>query len=319
MEAEETALLGEKPLTLQPASEIMAEQMEQEKVMRGKTVLVLPLLLLAVSCGKAETASSAGTLKAGTSSGDYAPAGSALERTASADPVLENTVSADSTIASTASAGAATADAAVSAEERKEQERDHCEEQIKEEESAYGGLVEFYSSLVRDPSSYEEDEKAAAGVLETAHSLGDNAATEMGYWIEDLSGDGIPEMAVGMLSGPVNAVYTLEAGKPVLVFEGWYRNTYIYMGDGRFYNSASAGASSSGSGVFYLSEDGKKLLCDSFLFTALDEDGKLEVYANETGSWDPEKSERTDMTIEDFWALDLKGEPMPLIPFSETH
>jgi hypothetical protein len=91
------------------------------------------------------------------------------------------------------------------------------------------------------------------------------------------------------------------------------------MGDGRFYNSASAGAASSGSGVFYLSEDGKKLLCDSFLFTALDEDGKLEVYANETGSWDPEKSERTDMTIEDFWALDLKGEPMPLIPFSETH
>ena len=123
MEAEETALLGEKPLTLQPASEIMAEQMKQEKVMRGKTALVLPLLLLAVSCGKAETASSAGTLKAGTSSGDYAPAGSALERTASADPVLENTVSADSTIASTASAGAATADAAVSAEERKEQER----------------------------------------------------------------------------------------------------------------------------------------------------------------------------------------------------
>ena len=122
-----------KTTDLTTASEIMAEQMEQEKVMRGKTVLVLPLLLLAVSCGKAETASSAGTLKAGTSSGDYAPAGSALERTASADPVLENTVSADSTIASTASAGAATADAAVSAEERKEQERDHCEEQIKEE------------------------------------------------------------------------------------------------------------------------------------------------------------------------------------------
>ena len=38
-----------------------------------------------------------------------------------------------------------------------------------------------------------------------------------------------------------------------------------------------------------------------------DKPGDLEVYRNETGSWDPAESEKSDMTAEDFWALDPPG------------
>lgn len=251
--------------------------------MKRRVALILPLLLFTVSCGKVEKTSSSGT-----------------------EAVSESTVSEGSSPESTPFAG-----------KTAKGKNAEYQEQPPDENSAYRDLVEYYGSLVRDPSSYEEDEEAAYGVLETARGLGDDAADLMGYQIEDLSGDGIPEMAVGMLSGPVNAVYTLDDGKPFLVFEGWYRNTYLYMGNGYFCRSASDSAASGGYGVFYLSEDGKKLLCESFLFTALTEDGRLEVYSNNTGSWEPEESERSDMTLEDFWALDPAGEPMPLIPFSE--
>ena len=141
---------------------------------------------------------------------------------------------------------------------------------------------------------------------------------EMGYLIEDLSGDGIPELAVGGLYGMTNALYTLVDGKPELVFEGWYRNSYVYMGDGHFYYYGANSAAENGQGVFYLTKDGTELECESFLFTGLNRDGDLEVYYNETGSWDPAESEKSDMTAEDFWALDSAGEPLPLTPFSGT-
>ena len=115
-----------------------------------------------------------------------------------------------------------------------------------------------------------------------------------------------------------NALYTLVDGKPELVFEGWYRSSYVYMGDCHFYYYGANSAAENGQGVFYLTKDGTRLECESFLFTSLNRDGHLDVYYNETGSWDPAESEKSDMTAEDFWALDPAGEPLPLTPFSGT-
>ena len=183
---------------------------------------------------------------------------------------------------------------------------------------AYSELVERFRTLVSDPFGQDSDKPGEMGVLETARAAGDNAVYEMGYLIEDLSGDGIPELAVGGLNGMTNALYTLVDGKPELVFEGWYRSSYVYMGDGCFYYYGSISASESGQGVFYLTKNGTGLECESFLFTGLNSDGDLEVYRNETGSWDPAESEKSDMTAEDFWALDAPGDPLPLTPFSGT-
>ena len=191
-------------------------------------------------------------------------------------------------------------------------------EQATDPDLAYSELVERFRALVSDPFGQDSDKPGEMGVLESARAAGDNAVYEMGYLIEDLSGDGIPELAVGGLNGMTNALYTLVDGKPELVFEGWYRSSYVYMGDGYFYYYGSNSASESGQGVFHLTKNGTGLECESFLFTGLNSDGDLEVYRNETGSWDPAESEKSDMTAEDFWALDPAGEPLPLTPFSGT-
>ena len=169
-----------------------------------------------------------------------------------------------------------------------------------------------------DPFGQDSDKPGEMGVLETARGMGDSAVYEMGYLIEDLSGDGIPELLVGELYGITNALYTLVDGKPELVFEGWYRSSYVYMGSGYFYYHGANSAAESGQGLFYLTKDGTRLECESFLFTGLNSDGDMVVYSNETGSWDPAESEKSDMTAEDFWALDPAGDPLSLTPFSVT-
>ena len=191
-------------------------------------------------------------------------------------------------------------------------------EQAIDPDLVYSELVERFRTLVSDPFGQDSDKPGEMGVLEAARAAGDNAVYEMGYLIEDLSGDDIPELAVGVLDGMTNALYTLVDGKPELVFEGWYRSSYVYMGDGHFYYYGANSAAENGQGVFYLTKDGTELECESFLFTGLNRDGDLDVYYNETGSWDPAESEKSDMTAEDFWALDPAGEPLPLTPFSGT-
>ena len=191
-------------------------------------------------------------------------------------------------------------------------------EQAIDPDLVYSELVERFRALVSDPFGQDSERDGEMGVLEMARAAGDNAVYEMGYLIEDLSGDDIPELAVGVLDGMTNALYTLVDGKPELVFEGWYRSSYVYMGDGHFYYYGANSAAENGQGVFYLTKDGTRLECESFLFTSLNRDGHLDVYYNETGSWDPAESEKSDMTAEDFWALDPAGEPLPLTPFSGT-
>jgi len=190
-------------------------------------------------------------------------------------------------------------------------------EQATDPDLAYSELVERFRAIVSDPD-FDSEEPGEMGVLETARNLGDSAPYEMGYLIEDLSGDGIPELSVGEVYGRTNALYTLVDGKPELVFEGWSRSSYVYMGSGYFYYYGANSAAESGQGMFYLTKDGTRLECDSFLFTGLNSGGDVVVYSNETGSWDPAESSMSDMTAEDFWALDPAGDPLPLTPFSGT-
>ena len=89
-------------------------------------------------------------------------------------------------------------------------------EQATDPDLAYSELVERFRALVSDPFGQDSDEPGEMGVLESARAAGDNAVYEMGYLIEDLSGDGIPELAVGGLNGMTNALYTLVDGKPKL-------------------------------------------------------------------------------------------------------
>lgn len=187
---------------------------------------------------------------------------------------------------------------------------------------AYAALVQRFYALVSDPFGVEElAEYGEDGVAEAARAMADSAPEAIGYAIEDISGDGVPELVVGTLpehGGLVNVVYTLVDGTPQLVFEGCYRSSYTYLGDGRFFYYGSASAAETGQGVYALTRDGTALICEEFHFThAADGDGSdIRVYYNTTGSWDPADSGESELSPEEFLAWDPPCEALPLIPFS---
>lgn len=195
--------------------------------------------------------------------------------------------------------------------------------QNSEADQLYSELVERYYTLVSDPYGFVDiAEYGEFGVIESARAMEGNALDGLGYIIEDLSGDGIPELVVGTLpeyGGQINAVYTLVDGQPQFVFEGWYRSSYSYLGDGRFYYYGSSSASETGQGFFSLSKDGTTLNCEDFYFThAAEEDySDLKVYYNTTGRWDIVESQESDMSLEEFQAYEPSYKDLPLTSFAD--
>ena len=130
------------------------------------------------------------------------------------------------------------------------------------------------------------------------------------YVIEDISGDGVPELLMGYDSDPeglglqsyVMGLYTIKDNEPYLVIDGWARNSYRWMGNGHFFYFGSGGAMYSYIGKCHLSEDGTQEIWDDYYFTDPTEDGMdLGYYHNNTGSDDPEESEVFDG---DFWGVE---------------
>ena len=156
----------------------------------------------------------------------------------------------------------------------------------------------------------------------------DEALETVGYVLQDLNGDGVPELLIGMmdggdkdLTGTVYSGYSLKDDEPVCFLEGWARNTYRWLGGGRFYNFGSSGAMYSMFGVFTLSEDGTELDCEDLYFTGEGKNETLDFFHNTTGVWDEAEAELLDMSDEEFWALREKTESgaqhLDLTPFSE--
>lgn len=178
----------------------------------------------------------------------------------------------------------------------------------------YHELLEQYYTLVSAPDGdMGTIGDGTYGVRETAWGLGADAMNGIGYLIKDMSDDGVPELAVGSLreyGGEVYALYTLDGSEPKLVFEGWSRNSIVYVnsyvgGSSVFYSSGSRSASESCQGVFTLSRDGQEQNWRWFYFTC-EKDGNpddVTLYANKTGSWDPEESEVAYETPDEFYDL----------------
>ena len=135
---------------------------------------------------------------------------------------------------------------------------------------------------------------------------------DAGYIIQDLSGDGIPELLIGSATGDeydvpagtmIYALFTLKDNEPQLIFDGTYRNAYILLGDGTILNSGSAGAAYSIFGIYKLTEDGSELDCQGYWFTH-EKDGNFEdirCWYNTVGEMDVSMSEELDMTLDEFW------------------
>lgn len=158
---------------------------------------------------------------------------------------------------------------------------------------------------------------------------GEDMIKQVGYAVEDLNGDAVPELLIGyngekqnlLQDGMIYALYALDGDKPELVFQSENRNTYYRTKDG-ILNIGSAGAIYSIFGIATLSAD-NTLIWKDFVYTH-EIDGDFErigVYRNTTGEMNDEADELTDMTLDDFFQMSEKSEKNvfqpELIPISE--
>ena len=156
--------------------------------------------------------------------------------------------------------------------------------------------------LSRGKPWWENTAAGLTGISEMVSYLGEDAAQDLGYVITDLSGDGVPELAVcitsgdgssGVVGNEVLCLYTWADGEPLLVLEGWARNSYHWLGGGRFFYRGSSGAVYSILGTYALSRDGRESKCEECWFTwPRDDDWSvIDYWYNQLGEMDPEVSE----------------------------
>lgn len=197
---------------------------------------------------------------------------------------------------------------------------------------AYSEIIEGFRSVITDGM---DDETKILGDPYVLYDIsGLEAEYNLGYAIEDLSGDGIPELAIATINEKrdgigygdlVYAVYTCHNDTVSLAFEGAYRSSYHYKGDGTFFYRGSSGAMYSIFGSFTLQPDGKSLKCNDYYFTYEKDETFTEIgfYHNTKGISDKEQSEELDITEDEFWgkctSLETKPVEIALTPFVEVY
>ena len=184
--------------------------------------------------------------------------------------------------------------------------------------AAYAPVVDRFYKFAEGASDGDDLGEGEVGVREAlAQTRGGEALKMIGYTIQDISGDGVPELLIGRTEADktnpgegneIFAVYTCRDGKPVGVFEGWRRNNFRYMGQGRFYNEGSAGAMFVIFATYTLARDGSSLQCNDYYF--MHEKGKggpeAGYYHNTTGQWDSKETEELKITDDQFWQIGEK-------------
>lgn len=119
--------------------------------------------------------------------------------------------------------------------------------------------------------------------------------------------DGMPELVVCAIAEEkggksrgrdICAVYTCVLDEIYCICSGWSRNYVGWMGDNRFCYLGSGGASNSPAGQYVLLPGVAEWSCEDLYFT--EENG---IYHNQTGAFEAEESEKSDMTEQQFWEL----------------
>ena len=181
------------------------------------------------------------------------------------------------------------------------------------ERSGGGPYKETLDALYENMTAGEgsNDQLAgSAGIMETVNALGREAALQgTGFSIEDITGDGVPELLVGSMPGSgesVYAVYTIRNGTPAAVFDGWARNGYYALGGGRFYYHGSGGAAYSAFGTCHLSYDGSRIEWEDFYFSDIKDSsaGTIGYFHNTTGIWKKAEAEELFISRDRFFEMD---------------
>ena len=207
--------------------------------------------------------------------------------------------------------------------EKAEKNKDEEAEKQAQNESllaAYDAILDRSVEVLSSGGDIEARD-GEMGLLEACYG-----GTGVGYAVEDLTGDGVPELVLGSLEDDtLYAVYTGNQGEPVLMLEGYCRHPCRYLGRGRFFCSGSASAFNSILSAYVLSKDGLELICEDFYFTDESAGDGMDVafFHNTTGVMDPAVSDQLDIdydqffTIEDSWMDQVQA--IALTPFAVTY
>lgn len=171
---------------------------------------------------------------------------------------------------------------------------------------AYDRELDTLYAMIQEGNGYvpfgeERDDLMAVweGVRELSPAQG---LEQVQYQLMDCNGDGEPELITGQ-DNRITNLFTIRKGRIHRVFSGFYRNAWYYLGNGRFLNQGSGGASMALLGEYYLDGDGN-LVCENYYFTHWNPDvEKVEVYWNTIGVPDRARSEKQDMTPDQFQKL----------------
>ena len=160
-----------------------------------------------------------------------------------------------------------------------------------------------------------------------------DAYDKVGYRIEDISGDGVPDLLIGEnidVTGSgkpfcqIYGCYTVKNGKVAVAFEGYTRSSYSWIGNSRFAYWGSGGVGNAFVGDAHLSRDGTEVIWEDFYFSENAEvNGGFETkfYYNTTGFADAsgsmEISEDEFDEITDKYMNDDRVKTLELTPLSE--
>ena len=131
----------------------------------------------------------------------------------------------------------------------------------------------------------------------------------IGYYIDDISGDGTAELIIGALpqgeefnDRDIYSCYSYYGGKIIYCFESMARSKHKYLGNGYFGYIGSGGASNTFIGKKHIGTDGSEFIWDECYFTESDPEDttKLKYFRSTNGDWDPANSKEAKMTNEEF-------------------
>lgn len=86
-------------------------------------------------------------------------------------------------------------------------------------------------------------------------------------------------------------MYTLCDDKPVLLIDGWARNSYHLLNDGTIFHEGSSGAAYTDYGIYRIAEDGNSLEVIFYIYSGYYGDSISGWFYNTTGEQTYDESE----------------------------
>lgn len=172
---------------------------------------------------------------------------------------------------------------------------------------AYTSVLDKAFWLLVDYDSEYACDDGEVGIVEA--KIGKEPAealSKIGYACIDFGQNGTKELVIaeeGSDSGDrILAVYTIKNDRAILLFEGYDRSRYYYMGDNTFYYEGSGGAAYTVFGTYTIEDDGITVSATDYYFSDFKEIDDLDSYGwfhNTSGEYSIEASEEVTFSNDD--------------------